>query len=76
MHTTDLVDRLIAATEAAIRNEAPTLAHDPNGLRGLVLDVTIANGGAVLDVDCHVTRRKTFRADAASRVPLPVAAGR
>ena len=67
----NLTERLVEAAAEAIRNEVPTLEHDPNGLRGLVLDVTISNGGAVLDVDCHVTRRRVFRAEPARRKLQP-----
>ena len=57
----DLVQRLAEAAAAAIANERPSLEHQPNQLRGIMLEIEISNGGAVLDATCHVTKKYVFR---------------
>lgn len=50
---TDLVEAL---TVEAIANERPAPEHDPTRLRGIVLELEIANNGAV-EGTCYVERR-------------------
>jgi len=53
---TDLTERLQAAAGAAIADERPTLAHDPARLRGITVELTIANNGDVIEGRCWVER--------------------
>ena len=45
---TDLVARLQAAAAEAIANERPALEHEPARLRGLTIELEVANGGAIV----------------------------
>jgi len=68
----DLTERLQAAAAAAIADERPTLAHDPARLRGITVELTIANNGAVIEGRCWVERAtRPIRGDR----PTPTAAG-
>ena len=53
---TDLTERLQAAAGAAIADERPTLAHEPARLRGITVELMIANNGAVIEGRCWVER--------------------
>ena len=55
--STDLVTRLTEAAAAAIANERPSLEHDANRLRGVTLELTVANNGAVIEGTCYVERK-------------------
>jgi hypothetical protein len=55
---TDLVERL---TDAAIANERPALEHDPARLRGVTIELTVANNGAVVEGTCWVERKVKAR---------------
>ena len=52
----DLTERLQDAASAAIADERPSLAHDPARLRGITVELTIANNGAVIEGRCWVER--------------------
>jgi hypothetical protein len=52
----DLVERLVQAAEAAIRNERPSLEHKVGAIRGITLELRIANNGTVIDGTCYVER--------------------
>ncbi len=54
---TDLVERLQAAAAAAIADERLSLEHEPNRLRGIMIELEVANGGAVIDGRCWVERK-------------------
>lgn len=62
-----LIERLVQAAAAAIRNEAPTINADPAGLRGLVLDMKIQPAGrlgagiTVAEATAYVERRSKLR---------------
>jgi hypothetical protein len=53
----DLVERLAQAAADMIRNERPDLEYDVPRLRGLTLELTIANHGSVIDGICWVERK-------------------
>jgi len=53
---TDLTERLQAAAGAAIADERPSLAHEPARLRGITVELRIANNGAVIEGGCWVER--------------------
>ncbi len=52
----DLVETLMNAATSAIRDVAPSLAHEPARLRGITVELTIANNGAVIEGRCWVER--------------------
>lgn len=62
-----LIERLVEAAVAAIRNEAPTINADPGALRGMVLDLKLrpaGSGGRAVVVEgatCYVERRANCR---------------
>ena len=69
---TDLTQRLQDAAAAAIADERPTLAHDPARLRGITVELTIANNGAVIEGRCWVERAtRPIRGDR----PMPSSGG-
>ena len=45
----DLVDKIVRAAEAAIRNEAAVLTGDPRRLTMVNLELEIRNGAEVVD---------------------------
>ncbi len=47
--STDLVDKIVAAAEAAIRNEAAVVTGDPRRLTMVNLELEIRNGAEVVD---------------------------
>jgi hypothetical protein len=57
----DLVERLQQAVPAAIENERSDLAYKPEQIRGLMVELELANGGLVIDVTAHVTRKYVHR---------------
>lgn len=65
--TSPLVERLVEAAAAAIRNEAPTINADPAGLRGFMLDIKLRPTGplgagvAVEEATAYVERRVKTR---------------
>ncbi len=59
----ELTERLAEAAVAAIRNERPSLEHDANRLRGLVIELTVANNGAVIDGRAWIERKLKPRRD-------------
>ena len=62
--TVDLVERLAEGATAAIANEWPILEHGVARLRGITLELRVANGGEVVDGRCRVERAtKPIRPD-------------
>ncbi len=59
----DLVARLTEAAAEAIANERPSLEYDANRLRGLVIELTVANNGAVIDGRAWIERKLKPRRD-------------
>jgi hypothetical protein len=57
----DLVRKLIEAAAGAIANQWNDLAYRPEQIRGLMLELELANSGTVIDVTAHVTRRYVHR---------------
>ncbi len=53
----DLVTRLTEAAAEAIANERPSLEYDQNRVRGIHVELTIANNGAVIEGTCYVERK-------------------
>ena len=47
--TVDLVEVLTAAAVEAIANERQGLEYEPNRVKGLHIELEVANGGAVID---------------------------
>jgi hypothetical protein len=58
---TDLVTRLTEAAAEAIAKERLSLEHKPWELRGIMLEIEMANSGAILDATCDLIRRYVFR---------------
>ena len=58
---TDLVDKIVAAAEAAIRQEAAVLTGDPRRLAMVNLELEIRNGGEVVDYRCWGEWKGTIR---------------
>jgi hypothetical protein len=58
----DLVQSIVEATEAAIRKREAAINDGARSLRGLVLDVEIANGGAVVETTLHLSWKTVRRA--------------
>ena len=58
---TDLVERLTAAAVEAIKAEARALEYEPHRLRGITVELEVANNGAVIDGRCWVERRVAAR---------------
>jgi hypothetical protein len=56
-----LVRRLIEAAASAIANRQHDLAYKPEQIRGLMVELELANGGQVVDVTAHVTRKYVHR---------------
>ena len=56
-HPTDLVDAIVAAAEAAIRDEAADLRRDPVRIRSVVLELYLDARGRVDEGRCFVERR-------------------
>ena len=57
----DLVETLVGAATDAIRNQAPALTCDVGWVRGLRLELELANTGAVVDSVCWIERRGVHR---------------
>ena len=57
----DLVDKIVAAAEAAIRREAAVLTGDPRRLAMVNLELEIRNGAEVVDYRCWAEHRGTIR---------------
>ena len=53
----DLVARLQAAAAEAIKAEARALEYEPHRLRGITVELEVANNGAVIDGRCWVERK-------------------
>jgi hypothetical protein len=53
----DLVRRLIKAASAAIANERPALAHRPETVRGLTIELTLTGAGQVHEAIVYLERR-------------------
>jgi hypothetical protein len=58
----DLVRRLIEAAGAAIANERPALAHRPETVKGLTIELTLTGAGQVHDCVVYVERRTNMGA--------------
>jgi hypothetical protein len=58
----DLIEAIVDAAAAAIRNQAPTLTYKPEQVRGLTVELTVGRDGQVKDAITFVERRA--RADA------------
>ena len=59
--TVDLVDRIVEAAEAAIRQEVAVLTDDPRRLAMVNLELEIRNGGEVVDYRRWAEHRGTIR---------------
>lgn len=57
----DLVDRLTEAAASALQDLAPVLAHELPKLRGVVLELELANGGNVVGATAWVERKANIR---------------
>jgi len=57
----DLVEALTAAAVEAIANERPALEYEPNRLRGVTIELEVANNGAVIDGRAWIERKLTPR---------------
>jgi hypothetical protein len=57
----DLIETLVSAASDAIRNQAPALTCDVGRVRGLHLELELANNGAVVDSVCWIERRGVHR---------------
>jgi hypothetical protein len=56
-----LIETLVSAAEQAIRNQAGALACDVGRVRGLHLELELANNGDVVDSVCWIERRGVHR---------------
>jgi len=69
---TDLIERLTEAATAAILNEEQSLSYDVNRLKGIMIELTVANNGAVIEGRAWIERKtKAIRADR----PMPAGRG-
>ena len=59
----DLVDKIVEAAEAAIRNEAPSLAYDQHRVKGVHIELEVANGGAMIDGRAWIEQQVKSRRD-------------
>jgi hypothetical protein len=57
----DLVETLIEAASAAIRNQTPALTSDAGYVKSITLELSLANGHQVVDSTCWVERRGVHR---------------
>ena len=62
-----LVRRLIEAAASAIANQQNDLAYKPEQIRGLMVELELANAGQVIDVTAHITRRYVHRPERPAR---------
>ena len=53
----DLVTRLTEAAAEAIANERQGLEYEPNRVRGIHIELEVANGGAVIDGRAWIERK-------------------
>jgi hypothetical protein len=53
----DLEERLVMAAEAAIRDQRQSLAHKPEQVRGITLELTVGRDGLVKEAISFVERR-------------------
>src|SRR5688500_8935023 len=53
----DLVDHLVTASEAAIRDQQQSLTHKPEQVRGVTIELTVSRDGQVKDAITYVERR-------------------
>ena len=56
-----IVDRIIEAAAAAIRQEAAVLTGDPRRLAVVNIELELRNGGEVVDYRCWAEHRGTIR---------------
>jgi len=56
----DLTDRLTDAAAAAIADLGPVLEHELPKLRGVMLELELANGGSVVECNAWVARRASI----------------
>jgi hypothetical protein len=59
--TGDIVETLIEAASAAIRNQTPALTSDAGYVKSVTLELSLANGHQVIDSTCWVERRGVHR---------------
>ena len=52
-----MIDRLADAAAAALEDLGPVIEHELPKLRGVVLELTLANGGSIVECDAWVARR-------------------
>ena len=57
----DLLERLIAAATAAILDQRQSFGYDPARLRGITIELEVANRGQVIDGRCRVERKVKAR---------------
>ena len=57
----DLTDRLTAAAAAALEDIAPVLEHERQKLRGVTLELTVANNGGVIEANAWIERKANVR---------------
>src|SRR6266498_3825382 len=53
----DLVEKLTEAATAAIRNERPSLEHQPETVKGLTVEIVVGKDGRPGDVVVYLERR-------------------
>jgi hypothetical protein len=75
MSDDELIAKLVESAEAAIRNERPGLTYDRARLKGITVELTVFNSGAIINGKCYVQRSANLRRILGNDVPLPTAAG-
>jgi len=57
----DLTDRLTDAAAAALEDLGPILEHELPKLRGVMLELELANGGSVVGATAWIERKANIR---------------
>jgi hypothetical protein len=68
-----LVRRPIEAVASAIANECPGIVYDRSRLRGITVELTVANGGAAIAGELYIQRTARVRHIAGPMPPPPAA---
>jgi hypothetical protein len=68
----ELVERLVQAASEAIRNERPAIVHDRARLRGIHLELNVANGGGAIRGEVYTQRSVNLRKLLEPGPPVPV----
>jgi len=59
--TADLVQAIVDAAEAAIRNQETAITSNAGRLKSITLELELANNGDVIDSTCWTERRSVHR---------------